>query len=245
MRQYKPRWESDPTGQRLHVTIIDADYATSDEKTKLRIKSLTDACRPILSAMANSFVGVAQFQAFSNRKHPAGGKTVSLHVHATLEGHDILANAEQVARRCNLRMSAGDDGCDAVRVQLIGPAWIDLARVLRYPHKGPDRNKNDYVNPRTGSRNINESEKSDRFVRYLRQYQLLSMVERDHLMFASGEGVPIKNRALRAVHDQLTTRTEWGRRAEQMKWVEEFWAGFMPRIGLHRFEMPEVGLRLH
>lgn len=59
-----------------------------------------------------------------------------------------------------------------------------MARVLRYPHKGPDRAKNDYLNTATGKRNIHESEKPDRYFRFLSQYQLRSMIERDRLMFA-------------------------------------------------------------
>lgn len=185
-------------------------------------------------------VGTVEIQAFSNRKHPDGGKVVSPHIHAVVWGHDILTPAEKVAARYNKIWFAGQDGCDAIRVQIIAPTWIDMARVLRYPHKGADRMKNDYLNARTGARNINESEKPDRFVRFLRQYQILSMVEKETLLFASGAGVPIKNAALRRVHEILERHTKRRKRAEQMEWVTAFWRQFMPRVGMGRFDMPRI-----
>lgn len=221
------------------VTILDPRYTTSDEETVLRIKPLKQASRRILTSMSENFVAGVELQSFSNRRWPTGGLTVSPHVHALIMGYDILERAAEKASAWNEAIAWGEDGCQPVDIKPLSD-WSALARAIRYPLKAPSRMKNDYVNPRKGTRTINESEASDRYVRYLRQYQLHSMLQRDQLLFASGQGTQIKGAALRAAHGYLDANTVSARRAENMQWVSSFWSEFMTRMGLHRFKMPII-----
>lgn len=241
-REYKPLWTADPTLQHLHVTILNEQFHASDQNTHLNIADLKNASRSVLSAMSKDWMGAVEIQGFSNCRHPDGGQLLSPHVHAVVFGHDVLVKAEDIAAKYSQKWSSGETGCDAVGVQLIQPTWLDMARILRYPHKGPDRRKNIYVNPETGRRNINETEKTDRYIRFLRHYQIQSMIEKDSLLFASGRGIGIKNAALRRTHDLLEARTEKSKRADQMDWVNDFWEGFMPRVGMGGYNMPVIDL---
>jgi hypothetical protein len=236
-------WVSEalPELQFLHVTIINETFETSDEQTTLQIKAITDEARDILGAMSSDWIAAVELSVFANRRHALGGKIISPHVHATLWGHDIHQRGRQVAERYNARLTAGVKGCEAVKVQLACARPADLERIVAYPYRAPVRTKTVYYNPETGHTNLHESEKGDRYVRYLRMYQLLSLIQQDHMSFAAGDGVAIRRRALAAVHQNLELATQRNSsRADQMGWIAEFWQEFMPRMGFARFKMPKV-----
>ncbi|MEG3087436.1 hypothetical protein [Sphingomonas sp. PB4P5] len=227
----------------LHVTIINDAFETSDENTTLLIKAMTDEAREILYAISPDWVAGAELAVFANRVHPLGGKVISPHVHATVWGHGIFAQAQRIAASYNARLTAGVSGCVPVLVQRVRATQADLERVVVYPYRPPVRTKTVYHNPETGHTNLHESEAGDRYVRYLRMYQLLSQMQQDRLCFSSGAGVEMRRAALSEVHRRLELTTQRGDRAEQIEWVEHFWCEFMPRIRLSRFAMPKIVTR--
>jgi len=130
----------------------------------------------------------------------------------------------------------------AVDVQLIGPTWMDLARVARYPWKAPHRSKNIYINREKGIININESEAPDRWIRYLRLFQIHSMLEMNRLCFSSGGGKALKAAVFGETFDWLERRASRAKRSLHVDEMSAFWSEFMPRMGWHRFEPPIIVL---
>lgn len=242
-RQFRRVWRSAHDMQVLHVTIINKDFETSDERTEIQLAELTKQARHILDATGGGWIGGVELAVFANRTHSDGGRVISPHVHATVWGCDILQHAQAVAEGYNKRLRTGVAGVEAVKVQLVRATWPDIERVLTYPYRPPVRTKTVYYNPITGLTNIHESEKADRYVRYLRLMQLLSFIEQDRLCFAGGQGKEIRREALQAVHTALEQRTSATNRASQMEWIEDFWAELLPRLGLQRFAAPQITLR--
>ncbi|OWK32022.1 hypothetical protein [Sphingomonas mucosissima] len=242
-RGFRRVWRSANDLQVLHVTIINENFETSDERTEIRLAELTKQARHILDATGGSWIGGVDFAVFANRTYPAGGRVISPHVHATVWGCDILQHAQHVADGYNKRLHTGVAGVEAVKVQLVRATWPDIERVLTYPYRPPARTKTVYYNPRTGLTNIHESEKADRYVRYLRMMQLLSLIEQDRLCFAGGQGTVIRRQALQEAHTMLEQRTSATNRASQMEWIEDFWAELLPRCELRRFAAPQITLR--
>lgn len=237
-------WQEDPTLEFLHITIIDAAFDTSDEQTTSDIRAMTAQARDILDAIAPNWIAGVDFAVFANRVHPLGGKVISPHVHATVwDPPDIIQRAEQVARRYNDRLATGVAGCQAVDVKPVRSTNSDLGRVVTYPYHPPVRAKTVYHNPKTGHTNLHESEKGDRYVRFLRMCQILSLMEQDHLCFASGAGVGIRRSALARVHRRLEQITHRSSRADQMDWIQDFWSELLLRIGLTRFLTPVILMR--
>jgi hypothetical protein len=148
-----------------------------------------------------------------------------------------------VAKRYNKRMFASCAGAPSVDVEVIAETRMDLARVTRYPFKALNRTKNLYINLQKGMINVNESEAGDRFVRYLRMFQILTMMELDRMMFTSGDGKGIRARAVEETYRWLEKQTPRVKRANEMVKISDFWAEFMPRMGFSRFEMPEIIVR--
>jgi len=230
---------SDKRLQFALVTIIDQRLQTSDQSTVLRLKPMSDAARKILSSMSGDFIASSEIQTFCNRRHIEGGLVVSPHVHAIVFGEGVLEQGKDKAAAWNTVIPCGKDGCAPVDVRPL-PKWPDVANALIYPLKAPNRMKTDYVHPRTGKRNIHQSEKGDRYIRFLRQYQLLTMLQRDRMIFSGGDGAAVRRMALKLVHEHLDALTAPCSRAENMEWVREFWEEFLPRIGCDRFKMPVI-----
>ena len=220
--------------QFLHVTIFNARWDTSDEQTELDLVAIADLCANILDELSPDWLGAIELQAWANRRHHSGGKILCPNGHFIVFGHDILAMAHTVVEQWNGKLVSGIPDIAPVKVDLIAAEFIDLARVARYPLKAIDRCKTFYLGAERSS--IHESEKGDRFVRFFRIFQLLSLIDQRQLLLASGDGKRIQNKAL--------ARTRRWRRDHMQRFlasndVVDFWREFMPRIRLPRFQMPE------
>lgn len=241
--RFKNLFEADPTLRFAHVTIIDQQHETSDEHTCINLRTITRQARQILDRIGPNYTAAVELAIFANRGHPLGGKIISPHVHAVVWGFDDLRATQQAIAGYNARMVTGVAGCVPVRVQPVRPTLSDLQRVVAYPYRDPSRSKSVYHNPRTGRTNLHESEKGDRNVRYLRMFQLMSLLEQDRLCFARGHGVAIRRDALAHVHHWLEQHTPRAVRAPQMAWIEDFWLQLMETMHHTRFRTPIIVTR--
>lgn len=140
-------------------------------------------------------------------------------------------------------MMATVEGAQAVVVHPIGPTAIDRARVIRYPWKAFHRCKNVYINRDKGIIDVNEIEKTDRYIRYLRMFQIHSMMERNRMCFASGRGKALKAATFRETFAWLRKHAAPTTRSVHIAAMTEFWRDFMPRMGFERFALPIIRLR--
>lgn len=240
LRGVKPVFAADPALQWLHVTLIVDGWATSDEQTVIDLATIHSQTSAILDAMAADWMAVVELQVFANVPHAAGGKRLSPHVHAVVWGHDIHTAACKLADDLNGQLSAGTLGADAVYVQLINPTWLDLAHVVRYPFKAPDRCKTLYIHRVTGDANLHESEKGDRFIRYLRIGRILSVIRQRDLVFGAGAGVALQAAALKAATARLRRRAARAGLAITVRDVRRFWAALHRPRDWQRFARPNV-----
>ncbi len=232
-------WDADPLCEAAHLTILLADWATSDERTILDLHRIQDDCRRMLATLSLDWTAAIELQAFANVKHPHGGKLLTPHVHVFVVGRGAAFPTAALAEAINSSRVAPIAGRHAAVSRSVMPRWEDWAHVIRYPFKGIDKNKTLYLNPVDGRTSIHESEKGDRFVRYLRLYQILSLIRQKDLMFASGRGVQLRQNALSATRRSLRADGMLGG-SIRMNDVRRFWEEFMPRMNWSRFEMPTI-----
>lgn len=213
----------------LHVTILLEQWTTGDSYPHLDLDRVTREGTNILNQMSHNWSAVIEFVAFSNRQHVDDGYLISVHVHAVVWGYRIAANAKAKAEEYEGLMRVSTPGIAALHVKPIKNTAADLARVVRYALQGPDRRKTFYIHPRTGRCNLHESEASDRYITYLRMYELLSRVRQRDMMFAAGEGVELQCAALAGVARRLRTEAAEADEIVAMSDVAAFWLDFMPR----------------
>ena len=240
LHAYRLQRHIDPPLEYLHVTLIDDDWSTSDEKIIIDLPPIITTSTAILDEIAPDWTANIELQVFANRKHRTGGKLLSPHVHAIIRGHHLMLLARSVSERWNRRLTASIQGAAAVQADLIRDTWLDLAHVVRYPYKAPHRCKTVYLNLAKNRVNLHESEKGDRFVRYLRLFQILSLIEQRQLMFAGGAGVALHRWALDRVDRQLARANATFGEVMSLPDVRAFWTNLMPRLGWGRFETPRI-----
>ena len=240
LRAFRRLSVHDPRTEFLHITIIDKRWITSDERTVINLPTIKQQARTILSAMGKAWFAKIELSVFTNVRHCDGGKLLSPHVHAIVHGRDIHKRASEVAARRNMLMSRVVGDMDPVRVQLIGPTHLDLARVVRYPWMGPERCKTAYFNPRTQKHYLHESEAPDRYVRFLRQFQIHSLLQLNELCFARGPLTLTRTEILRDTFSWLKRRVPVASRRIELERMAAFWAEFMPRLGHSRFHPPVI-----
>lgn len=232
-------WDGDPLLEAVHVTIILDSWATSDEVTIFDLRRIQTEARAILELMGRDWSAAIEIQVFANVKHPSGGKLITPHVHAVVPGRGIVEHAQAIAARMNATLRAPVANMTPIIVRRMKPDWTDWATVIRYPFKGIDKNKTLYLNEEKGKADIHESEKGDRYVRYLRLFQIHSLVRQQDLMFASGTGVTLQSSALLQTRRSLRAEGLVGG-SVRMRDIRALWADLMPRLGWTRFQLPSV-----
>lgn len=225
----------------LHVTILLDRWTTGDSNPNIDLAQITREGTSILAPMARHWSAAIELQSFSNRRHASGGYLLSPHIHAVAWGKVIADRAFAYAEEFSPLMPVSSPGIKAIKVQQIRGTVVDLARVTQYPHLGPDRRKTIYQHPQTGRVNLHESEKSDRFITYLRNFQLLSCIRQRDLLFAGGNGIDLQNRALVKVVRQHRARNSAFDELISSRDVRAFWRRFLPRSRWgSRFQEPRI-----
>lgn len=227
----------------IHITIMHEPWVTSDEKTIIDLHSAKEVSKRIAKKLCPNFIGMCEVQVSANEKHKDGGKKAVLHTHITGWGHGIAKDAVQASKALRSKLQPIEKGQDAIRVQIVGSSDTDAAAVATYPLKAPDRCKTLYKNKAKKKQNLHESQKGDRYIRYLRMFEILSLMRIDQMMFGHGEGKAIRTSVLaktQAWLDEVTKDSSPPIREDQ---VLHFWAEFMPQIGGSRFKLPYIKLR--
>lgn len=230
--------ESDPDTQFALVTVIDQAHDTSDEKTVIQLRQMFEDITPALQDLAPHGIAVAELLAFTNVRHPAGGKLLSLHSHNIVWGKAPLP-IDQTARKWGGRFTTITAKVPGLVIDPIRPNLIDLARALRYPLKASYRCKTRYFNPTTGRENLHESEKGDRFIRYNRLFEILSNINLRRLLDAHGDGLEI----LETVGEQMRNwaRENAGTPEIGVDDIPTYWAKHrQAHYGQRRFQPPII-----
>jgi hypothetical protein len=97
-----------------------------------------------------------------------------------------------------------------------------------------------YVNAETGHANLHESEANDRYIRYLRMAQILSMMRVDRVTYAAGHGAAMRTDALREAKSWLRTGERDRRPPIHSNAVPNYWIDLWERLGTPRFKLPVI-----
>lgn len=180
---------------------------------------------------------------FANVKHESGGVLLSPHVHGLVFGVDISAAAEAAVRKLKWRFQTRFPEVPGVHFDWVGPTDMDLIRAVHYPWKPPSRSKTLYKNVTLGKANLHESEANDRFVRYLRMAQILSVVRADRIMFGSGQGGSIRSDVVREAQCWLRRGDKDRAPPIHSDALATYHMDLLDRVGLKRFKLPIIRYR--
>lgn len=222
------------------ITIIEGQFETSHQDTKLHIYDLQTSARRILSKMAPNYFGIVELALFNSPKHPSGGRLVSPHVHAIIWGVDVLAKARAEAKKLNKTITPNATGADQVDVKRVDRDTVNLARMAAYLVKSQDKCKTFYPGKDGKPGNIHHSRKPDRPIRYLRLAEYRSMLTFKDVTFASGEGKPIRS----GMGKTLTLLAQEQARIAGPRFhpaeIPSFWCQLKVAMGTTRFNLPII-----
>lgn len=175
------------------VTFIPGDRGTSLNRSFVRVLRSDSLEVKVVRSMSKDFIGVAE-QAMSNSLgHPDGGRHVQDHLHVLIWGPPgTIAKAQAVALKRMAEFPANVTGAPQIDVRKVPNTEVNLARICAYMFKSPHKAMN--WNPPKDSKpgHMNQSEKGDRMIRYLRMALIRSMMTIEDVMIAGGAGVTIR-----------------------------------------------------
>lgn len=184
-----------------------------------------------------------EVQAFANIKHIKGGKLLSPHIHGLIVGHNIRELAEETARKREGRFQSRFEGMTAIDVDRLSTD-IELAHAIAYMLKLSPYTKTYYRSPKGREYdNLHESEKGDRYIRYLRLMQIQSMLDLRRIVYAGGLLREIRAQGLRDVSSYLATKHVRGQSPVHPDGLPAFWEGLWEELREPRFKQPVIAYR--
>ncbi len=222
------------------VTIIDDDWTTGDLRPKINLPNMQKKARSSLKHIFDGYVGMTEFQAFTNVRHDDGGRQISGHHHILGWSKETLGKdlIQRLKRKFWVKdLYQGDyRSLESVKIQKIQPKLEDIARVASYMLKAPNKCKTLYRNKNGTHINLHESETGDRYVLYMRMAEILSYFKIDRLMFAGGEGSSVRRSIVRDLKQKISEKQ--GSNIQED--YSTFWRVFRKRTRTNRFKKPKV-----
>lgn len=154
-----------------------------------------------------------------------GGQIIQRHDHALVFGEGVIEKAKLIAAKHAGRFKPSFTGAKVIDVKKVTPDPVNIARMCAYLLKPPYRCKN--WCPPTGDRAafLNNSEKGDRYIRYLRLAQIRSMMSIEDVTFGGGEGASIRSRMNKYLRELAAKDAAGGRRVLHPDAIASFWVG--------------------
>jgi hypothetical protein len=221
-------------------TVLNASWDTSLESPEVDIYRVQAETRGALSSMFTNWLSVIELQTFANVHHETGGYLVSVHCHFIGYGIDARRKAETNWRGAARRFSSRLPGVEPLKIDWVGDTELDVARAVSYPWKPPLRSKTLYVSPDQARANLHESEANDRFVRYLRMIEILSMLRTDRIVYGANHGASIRGDALREARSWLKTGERDRQPPIHSNAIPHYWIDLWQRLGESRFKLPLI-----
>ncbi len=235
--------QDNPDATFVWMTVHSADWETSDEDTTLDLYKVSSQVRRSASAISSNYIAFNETSAFANVGHPAGGKLLSPHVHLIAWGPDAERRHREITNSHAQRYATTFSGAPTIDTAIVGPDDIDLARLSGYMAKPASTCKTYYQSKDGTKRNLHDSIKGDRFIRYLRMAEINSFLLIGNVVFAGGDGAALRAAICKSVTAQVAVKTVSGQELIHRDAIPHFWAELMPRIGEERFRLPFIRTR--
>ena len=158
-------------------------------------------------------------------------------------GPDILSKAQAVAAKHMDKFAPNFTNAPQIDVRRVRTDVVNLARVCAYLFKPPHRAMT-WCPPRDGKKgHMHQSEKGDRFIRYLRMAEIRSLLTFEDICFASGEGQDIKSGLTKLLRATCESDAGGDRRPMHPDAIASFWAAVARALGKADWHVPVIKRR--
>jgi hypothetical protein len=232
--------QADPEIQFGFVTFISGDGGTSLNRPVIELFESQKRVQSTLRAMSPNFIGVTELAFFNSHSHPDGGSHVQRHEHALIFGKDISGAAEVAARHTSKYTANITDAEIIVVRALVDSSDVNLARIAAYLLKAPSKAMN-WCPPREGKKgHMNQSEKGDRCIRYLRIAQLRTMLTIEDCLFAGGLGQGIRRNLVKVLRTLAAADAPKERRIIHPDAIPSFWVHLAQVLRRDKWALPII-----
>jgi len=222
------------------VTFIPGDGGTSLNAPVMHTVRSDDPFLKVLRSMSKDFIGAREWAMFNSHGHPDGGRHLQGHEHALLWGHGVVAKAQEVAQRRLKDFAPNITGAPQINVRRVQGDEVNIARMCAYLFKSPHKAMN-WKPPHDGKPgHMNQSEKGDRMIRYLRMAQIRSLMSIEDVMFAGGQGVDIRSDIIKLVRQTCHADVPVPNRVLHPDELGRFWADVNQALKRPYWRLPVV-----
>lgn len=225
------------------VTFIEGVGGTSSDAPFIELCHSRDRVVRVTRSMAKDFIGVTELAMFNSHGHPDGGRHIQRHEHVLIWGHGIVSKAQQVAQRRMQEFSPNITGAPQIDVRRVSADEVNLARICAYLFKSPHKCMN--WNPPSDGKNghMNQSEKGDRMIRYLRMAQIRSMMTVEDVVFAGGAGVGVRGQLFKLLRETFNADVPTPNRLLHPDAIGSFWVEANKELRRPDWKLPVIARR--
>ena len=235
--------KDDPEIEFAFVTFIAGDGGTSTDAPFIELNQSQDKVVRVLRAISKDFIGVTELAMFNSHGHSDGGRHLQRHEHALIWGHGVVAKARQVAYRRMADFLPNITGAPQIDVRKVGRSEINLARICAYLFKSPHKCMN-WNPPKDGKMgHMNQSEKGDRLIRYLRMAQIRSMMTVEDIVFSGGQGIAIRSALIKLLRETSHSLVPIQGRPLHPDEIARFWIETNKELGRSNWQLPVIAKR--
>ncbi|WP_423141090.1 hypothetical protein ACOYW6_09540 [Parablastomonas sp. CN1-191] len=235
---------SDPEIEMGMVTIISGDHATSVNRPFIDIANAQAQMGRTLNAMSKDYFAVEEWSLFNSHTHSDGGQLIQGHCHALIFGRGILAKASQVGAKHSALHSSNVTDADPIVIRRVRTDPVNIRRAASYLVKYPHKAKT-WCPEREGKKgHMHEGEKGDRYTRFLRMAEILSLVTLEDLVFAGGRGQKeIKSPLVKLIRALCETHARGSTRLIHPDGMATIWARLAKELGKTAWSVPIIARR--
>ncbi|SMC82706.1 hypothetical protein [Novosphingobium sp. B1] len=226
------------------ITTIDGDFGTSTVAPFVDITLSHQRAQRTLRAMGGNFIGSSEIASFKSHRHADGGRHLQWHGHAITFGPNIVTKAKEVAKRHMNKFAPNFTDAPQINIRRVAATELNLARVCAYLFKQPHKTMN-WVPPHDDKPGfMNQTEKGERFINYLRLAQIRSMLNIDDILFAGGECKAIKSDLIKLVRQTCKSNVPSQSRVLHPDAIPSFWNEVNKALNRNDFQVPVIGRTL-
>lgn len=241
---YRLLWafaEGNPDLQFALVTIIDGNGATSSYAPFIELANATRKAQGLARAISPDFFGVNEMALFKSQTHPDGGRHMQTHQHILCLGKNVVARAKEVAKKRMFTFEPNVTSAPQIDIRPVEASKVNLARVCAYLFKQPHKSMN-WVPARDGKPGfMNQSEKGERAINYLRVAQIRSMMTVDDILFAGGACKVVKSDLIKLLRQYCLSEVPIIGRELHPDAVPSFWNEVNKTLNRPELRLPIIG----
>jgi hypothetical protein len=224
--------QASPAMEMAFITVISGDGETSHIKTDVELFRSQQLVAGTARAISQDFFGITELSLFNSHRHPEGGRRMQRHEHLLVWGEGVIKKAELIAVKHAKRFKPNFTEARIIDVRAVHTDSVNLCRIIAYMLKPSHKSMN--WNPGKDGKqgHMNQSEKGDRFIRYLRLAQVRMMMTFEDATFAGGEGNRIRSEIIKYLRSIVENEVATGHHVVHPDAIASFWVDLMRDLSL-------------